>query len=410
MTAGVETSMKKILYISTRMPALSMTWIDREIKELRHAGYEVRTVSRGSPNRSNFSDETLRFYEGTLYLDRVGVLKKLLAQAFIFVRRPSQGIRALLLLLREKEVKGASDRVRLLHHLLQAGYVYLRMRKEGLSHIHAHLLGPPASIALFLSVYLGIPFSFTMHASNIWTDPLMLGTKLLLCRKAVTISRYNKEYLVGRYGTEMEDKIHIIHCGIDPDIYHPGTDRERKRGTVLSVGRLYETKGFRYLLEACRILKEKGVSFRCLVAGDGEEREMLKAMSAEYGTGDLVTFLGGQTKERVLELLREASLFVLPSIVTDRGEREGIPVSIMEAMAMELPVVTTRTVGIPELVEDGIEGLLVEQRNPDQLASALEFLLGNEEVREEMGRRGRLKIIGEFNIHQIPELFFPVFN
>lgn len=406
----IAETMKKILYISTRMPALSMTWIDREINELRSSGYKIKSVSRGSPIKRDFSEETLRFYEDTIYLDQVGMLKKLLSQAYILVCRPSAWIYSIFLILKEQEVKGVRDRFRLLYHMLQAGYVYLRMKKEGLFHIHAHLLGPPASIALFLSIYLRIPFSFTMHASNIWTDPLMLGTKLSLCKKAVTISRYNKNYLVSKYGKDMDDKIHIIHCGIDPGVYKRSPAIERKRGAILAVGRLHETKGFRYLLDACRKLKEKGVDFRCLIAGDGEEKEMLTAMSSELGVGDAVTFLGGQPKERVLELLQETSVFVLPSIITDQGGREGIPVSLMEAMAMELPVVTTRTVGIPELVEDGKEGLLVEQRNTEELAAALEFLLRNEKAGVEMGKQGRLKVLREFNIHEIPEQFSPIFN
>ena len=351
--------MKKILYITTNMPGLSFTFIDREIRVLAAAGYEISTISRASPRKGEVSEEELNYYRNTLYLDQAGIFRLLLAQLHVFVFRPLDWFKIVRLIFDEKEVRNRNDRLRLLKHFVAAGYVYTRIKDSGISHIHAHFLDGPASIALFLSHYLNIPYSFTMHASAIFMDPLMLGTKLRLCKKAVTISEYNKKYLLNKYGENLADKIHIIHCGINPESFTPFHGEKSGRPVVVTVGRLVAMKGFHYLLEACRWLKDKGVLITCLIIGDGEEKEALLRKTAALGIEDMVTFLGAQKQERVVQFLREASIFVLPSIITEEGRRDGIPVSLMEAMAMELPVVSTRLVGIPELDrrhERGIAG------------------------------------------------------
>ena len=198
--------------------------------------------------------------------------------------------------------------------------------------------------------------------------------------------------LLKKYGKALESKIHIIHCGIDVEKFRP---RAAKKGTVpiiLAVGELTERKGFTYLVEACSIMKKNGYSFKCLFVGEGEDREVLNRKSSSVRVDDIVVFLGRQLQEKVLKLLEATTIFCLPSIITDKGGREGIPVALMEAMAMELPVVSTRTAGIPELIGHQREGLLVPQKDPVSLASALEKLLDNKELRIAMGSAARKKL------------------
>ena len=402
--------MKKILYITSELPGLSHTFIDREIRVLAAAGYEISTISRGSPIKGEVSEENLTYYRDTLYLDQASIFSLLLAQLHVLFCRPRDWLMILRLIFDEKEVRNRKDRLRLLKHFVAAGYYYTRIKEEGISHIHAHFLGGPTSVALFLSRYLNIPYSFTMHASAIFMDPLMLGTKLRFCKNCVTISKYNKIHLLNKYGENLADKIHIVHCGIDPESFTPHHGEKSGRPVVVAVGRLVAMKGFHYLLEACRLLKDKGVLFTCLIVGDGEENDRLLSKTISLGIEDVVTFLGAQRQDRVMQLLREASIFVLPSIITEEGRRDGIPVSLMEAMAMELPVISTKLVGIPELIENMKEGLLVEQKNPVELALAMDFLLKDANAREEMGRQARMKVTREFNIHHVPEQFHPIFN
>jgi glycosyltransferase involved in cell wall biosynthesis len=324
---------------------------------------------------------------------------------------PHKWLRLLSLLLREEKVTTRRDRGPLLYSFLQSGYVCARFRREDISHIHAHFLHGPTNIALFASQYLNTPFSFTMHSGqDIFRDPPMLWTALDLCRKAVTISDYNKRYLAGRFGDRLSGKIEVIHCGVDTEIFKPQPRAPNGRPLVVAAGRLVEMKGFRYLVDACKILKDRGLSFTCQLAGSGEDMMYLKGKVASLGLDDVLTLLGAQQEKQILKLLREASVFVLPSIITAQGACDGIPVALMEAMAMEVPVVSTKIVGIPELIEDQTEGLLVEQRNPEQLASAIEFLLHNPTIRAEMGRRGRAKVERDFNIANVPSLLRNVFG
>jgi glycosyltransferase involved in cell wall biosynthesis len=387
-----------------------MTFVIREIEALTNAGYKIDTVSRGWPRKCSISTESLKFCETGLYLDTVSLLAKLYAQLKVIGLKPGQWFNLVLLILSEKEFRGVRDLPRSFYHFLEAGYLYTRLRIAGISHIHAHILNAPTSIALFLSRYLDVPFSFTMHGSQIYVDPLMLKTKLHLCKRAVTVSEFNRNFLLQKYGGEFSQKIKVIHCGIDLSVFTPKTVRKANPTAILAVGRLAEVKGFGYLVEAASLLKKKGVAFECRIVGEGDELDNLKRMSAASDVDDVVSFLGGQPQEQVKKLLEEASIFALPCIVCDDGTREGLPVALMEAMAMELAVVSTKTVGIPELIEDKKEGLLVEQRNPVELASALESLLRNPALCRELGRNGRAKIMREFNIANIPEQFYNIFN
>lgn len=401
--------MKRVLYIGM-IPALSMTFVYREVQALREAGYEIKTVSRGTPNRSQISDEALPFYKATLYLDQVSLVAKVYAQWKVLCSKPREWFSLIGLIMREKEYNSLRDVPRSLYHFLEAGYLYTKFDNDGISQIHAHILNAPTSIALFLSRYLGIPFSFTMHGSRIYVDPLMLRTKLILCKKAVTTSEFNRNFLLKKYGNQFADKIVVIHCGVDVNVFKPQSQPKAVPPIILAVGRLAEVKGLRYLLEACSILKRKGLAFQCQIVGDGEELGLLTKRQASLGIEGVVSFRGSQPQEIVRKLLQEASIFVLPSIVADDGVREGIPVALMEAMAIELPVLSTKTVGIPELIADKKHGLLVEQKNSIALASALEFLLRNPAVGQKMGRSGRTKIIRDFNIAHLPARFDPVFN
>jgi glycosyltransferase involved in cell wall biosynthesis len=402
--------MKRILYITTTLPSVTLTFVYREIEILLKAGYEIYTVSMGRPAREEISAEALWLYETTLYLDQISLPQKFLFYCKSLFLRPRQSFALLLRALREREVRGIRDRIRILYHLLEAGCLFSHFENTGLEHIHSHFLTGPTSLAFFLARYLGIPFSFTMHASLIYVDPLMLRTKLVECKKAVTVSRYNKAFLVSKYGTEFEKKIDIIHCGINLHHFRPNTGEKTAPPVILSVGQLVERKGLRYLVDACALLKKKGLDFRCYIVGNGPEMKFLTHQVKKHSIQNIVKFFGRQPQEEIRRLLRKASVFVLPSIVTNEGGREGIPVALMEAMAMELPMVSTKTVGIPELIENGKEGLLVEQRNARQIASALEYLLKNPHVRDEMGVRGREKVKQHFNIEHLPKLIQPIFN
>jgi colanic acid/amylovoran biosynthesis glycosyltransferase len=164
------------------------------------------------------------------------------------------------------------------------------------------------------------------------------------------------------------------------------------------VGSLEEKKGQTYLVEACRLLKQRGLDFVCHLIGDGQSREALEQQIQAAGLSGLVRLEGGQPRDQVVRMLRQADVVALPSIVTKSGKMEGIPVALMEPLACEVPVVSTRISGIPELVEDGVTGLLVPPQDPAALAGALERLARDPELGRRMGRAGRAKVLREFDL------------
>jgi glycosyltransferase involved in cell wall biosynthesis len=387
-----------------------LTFVYREIEALVAAGYKVKTVSMGRPPISQISEEAIPYYHSTLYLDQYNLLKKILAFVRVVYSKPGKCMKLLIKALSEKEIKGFKDRTRLLYHYLESAFLYDLLKKTKLQHIHAHFLSGPASIACFLSDFLEIPFSFTMHASSIFTDHIMLQHQLRTCKKAVTISEYNKKYLIQTYGNVFENKIDVIHCGIDMQAFKPLDSNKLSPPIILAIGQLFRRKGFLYLVKACKKLKQNGNQFQCWIVGDGPEKSHLKRTIERYQIHGDVLLLGRQSQENVKTYLQKASVFVLPSIITEEGGREGIPVAIMEAMAMQIPVVSTHTAGIPELIQHEKEGLLVDQKNEHQLAAALEYFLKNPEIGLKMGRQGRMKVEEQFNLGHVPELFSPIFN
>jgi glycosyltransferase involved in cell wall biosynthesis len=196
----------------------------------------------------------------------------------------------------------------------------------------------------------------------------------------------------------------VIHCGVDTQVFQPAAGApgpaDGRTFTLVCVGTLHEVKGQEYLVEACRHLAARGIPFRCELVGDGPDRRKLARQALAAGISDRVSFRGSLTREEVREALRAADVVLAPSVPTANGRREGIPVALMEAMASGRPVVASRLSGIPELVADGESGLLVEPRDAEGLARAVERLLGDEGLRRRLGAAGRTKVEREFDLRR----------
>ena len=213
-----------------------------------------------------------------------------------------------------------------------------------------------------------------------------------------------------KYPWIKEEKIGVVHCGIDINEFTPGKKIRNKILKILSVGRLHEQKGFEYLIRACELLKrEWGLDFVCDIIGDGKERPELEEIIREIDLQKEVHLSGAVDQHGVRKAMEKADVLVLPCVAAASGAMDGIPVVLMEAMSMGLPVISTMISGIPELVRNGA-GLLVEPGNVKELASAIEKFAGlDHDKREEAGRRGRSIIEKEFNLKRevgkLTELF-----
>jgi glycosyltransferase involved in cell wall biosynthesis len=283
---------------------------------------------------------------------------------------------------------------------LLAGLFAKEIKRNGIGHVHAHWATHPALAAYVVHRLTGLPYSFTAHAHDIYVEQSMLREKIDDSEFVVTISEFNRRFLAGLYGQEIAKKIDVIHCGIDLDVFQPReTTQKADEFTLICVASLEEKKGHKYLIEACAQLVKKGVALNCLLVGDGDLRAELEAMIQQYGLLQHVKLLGRQPRHRVGELLAQSHALILPSIITSKGKMEGIPVALMEALAMQMPVIATNISGVSELVEHNVTGLLVPEKDASALAAAIEAVRQDPDAAAARGRRGREKVVAEFDLH-----------
>lgn len=394
------TMSQTVLYICSSLPSLTETFIYREIFALERRGVVVETVSMNTPRLENVSAEARSLLETTTFLDQVSQGRKFWAGVCTFLSNPLRFARCLLHWVRAHPMKFPRDYLRLGYHLTEACYLYMRFRGREMRHIHCHFVNSPTSLGLFLSELSGTPFSFTMHASNIWLDPIALGNKLESCKFCVSISEYNKHFILQQYGSQLESKIKVIRCGLDVrqlPVRQPNSSSTRSP-LILAVAQLSRRKGLHVLIEACAILRRDGVDFRCQIVGEGQERSALEDLISGLDLEGVVELLGAKPQEVLPRYLAEADIFALPCVIVEDGGRDGIPVALMEAMLWKIPVITTNILGLPELVDDGIDGVLVPPNDPQALATQMARLLGSDALRTVLGEKGREKIVREFNL------------
>jgi glycosyltransferase involved in cell wall biosynthesis len=270
-------------------------------------------------------------------------------------------------------------------HLFQAGYLANRLLPaSGVTHLHAHFAHSPTSVAMFTSQLTGLPFSFTAHAVDIYTsDPRQLREKIELSRFVVTCTEYNRRHLL-EISDGHKTPIHRIYHGIDLGFFSDNSPKREDPDQpyqLLTIARLTAKKGLPTVLRAIKLLTDKGLSINHVLIGDGADRDKILALIDELGLSPVTRWLGTRPHHEVLEYYRKTDLFVLGCEVASNGDRDGIPNVLLESMAMGVPVVATDISAIPELVENGVTGLLVPPRQPDRLAEAMQRMLTDPELR-----------------------------
>jgi glycosyltransferase involved in cell wall biosynthesis len=266
----------------------------------------------------------------------------------------------------------------------------------------------PTTVTMYAALLTGAGYSFTGHANDLYVHGALLREKVARARFVACISEYNRRFLTVT-GCEVS-RLHIVRCGIDTKRYV--WRAPRPTGAVprlLSVGRLVEKKGFATLINALAMLHERGWRFECGIVGDGPLRADLDALIGKNRMEDCVTLLGALSQEEVKHAFEDTDLFVLACEKAPDGDIDGIPVVLMESMALGVPVVSTRLSGIPELVVDGVSGLLAEPGDSASLAVAMESLLADETRRRALSVEARKTVEREFdsavNAERIATLF-----
>ena len=366
-------------------PRISETFISNEILLLEKLGFNLHLFSMRQP-RENFTHINVKKIRAQVdYLPETLIkpLPRLLYHNLILAaKRPGIYAAALKTAIRRflRTRKSAT-----LKHLLQAGYLAHRfLPASGVTHLHAHFAHSPTSVAMFTGQLTGLPFSFTAHAKDIYTsDPRQLREKIELSRFVVTCTEYNRRHLL-EISDGQKTSIQRIYHGIDVDLFSGNRAERTPPGQpyrILTIARLTAKKGLPTVLRALKLLTDRGLSINHVLIGDGDDRDRILALVSALGLTSVSRWLGTQPHHEVLEHYRNADLFVLGCEVASNGDRDGIPNVLLESMARGLPVVATDISAIPELVENGITGLLVPPRQPDRLAEAMQRMLTDQELR-----------------------------
>ncbi len=274
------------------------------------------------------------------------------------------------------------------------------LQKEPVDHIHAHWGSTTASMAWVISELTGIPWSFTLHRWDIAENNL-LKLKVGRASFARCINENGRREVLQLVGETYYDKVKVIHMGVRlPEKAIIELRPSRSEFVFACPANLLPIKGHLFLIEACALLVNRDIrNFRCLLIGEGPLEGEIRRQIAKLGLGEVVTLVGGLPHEELLQMYShgEIDAVILPSIVTDKGEKEGIPVALMEAMAYGIPVVSTDTGGIPELLS-GKAGIIVREKDARELAEAIEKLMKEDKLRKEIGEAGRMRVRGYFNL------------
>lgn len=397
---------RRIVYYLYAFPNLSETFIQREIAALLRAGMSVRVIAREVAHSDFLGEEARSLSKRTQYL-QAPRRAELLRDAWDLLReRPLRFMNALLYVLccRYERNKSLTRDLELMAAAIQLAAV---LKQKGIHHVHAPWASTDAFVALLAARLLNIVYTVEARAYDIHRHSSAVGREVKLSHAAfvITNSTYNESALRLLLPPERAREIRVVYEGIALNQFEPPEDRRRgSKAKILSVGNLVEPKGLEYLLLACKILKQRGYAFECEIVGGPVTSEtnyhikllkLHKALDVEE-----IVFSGRQPLEYVIARYREADIFVLPAVTATHGGRDITPNVLMEAMAMKLAVVSTQSGAIPEIVEDGISGILVPPRDESGLAQAIIRLLEDPPLAALLGANARKKIEERFDINK----------
>ena len=380
-------------YVTSRYPKLTETFVFREIAELERQGHLVVCFAFALGDGADLHPDARAAARLVILPEALRIAA---AQLYWLRRRPAEYLR----LWAQCAAESAKSPLMLLRTIaaVPVGAVIGRVVVErDIDHIHAHWATHPTTSALVASALADVPFSFTAHAHDIQVDTAMLPWKLRRAAFAVTVSAFNRCILEK---LEPEARVEVVRCGVDAHLFRP---QPRSCATypfrVCCVGRLAPEKGQEYLLQALATLRRNGYIVRCAFVGAGDDQRRLERLSASLGlTG--VAFHGGLGSDGVRQVLADSDVMVLPSVRLPSGRTEGLPVALMEAMSMAVPVVASRVAGVPELVRDGETGLLVDPGSGLQLTEAITRLMDDEAFARRIGEAGRMLVNHEHNLER----------
>jgi glycosyltransferase involved in cell wall biosynthesis len=384
----------RLAYLVNQYPKVSHTFIRREILALERRGIMVSRIALRGWDLPLASVEDHRERERTRFVLKEGVVRLLLCFMSVLVQHPLRMMRAFGL---TWKMSRRSERPLPVHiaYLVEASCILRWLRHEKIEHVHAHFGTNSAEVAMLVHALGGPQWSMTVHGPDEFEKKHLIGLaeKVAHCAFVVAISSFGRGQIFKLSRLKDWPKVHVVHCGLD-DV---GIEREEgpppSAPRLVCVGRLSEAKGHLLLLEAAHRLSVQGVNLELVFAGDGELRPKIEQLIVQYDLQKVVRITGWISGEQVRKEILAARALVLPSFA------EGLPVAIMEAMALGRPVISTYIAGIPELVQSGDLGWLIPSGDVDALVDVIGLCLkAPPELLCRMGRAGRARVMERHNV------------
>jgi glycosyltransferase involved in cell wall biosynthesis len=387
----------RVAYLTSQYPAASHTFIRREVDALRRRGIDLRTFSvrQPSPSERKYPEDALAF-ETTGYLLPMQPFRFLRAHVKAFVRRPLRYVSALALAMRHR-APGTRALLWSLFYFGEAVVLAEALERDGIEHVHSHFANVAGTVGLVAASYLGIGWSVTLHGDMDFDYPsrLLLEAKARAARFVVCVSYFGRAQAMRVIAPSHWEKLCVVRCGVDIGKFTPAAASPKRRLRIVSVGRLSPEKGQLGLLEALAGLVRRGLDVELKLVGTGPLRETIEREIERLGLGDRCELLGQKTESEVAAELAHADIFALSSFL------EGLPVVLMEALAMKLAVVAPCVAGIPELVQHERTGLLFAPSNWRDLEEQLVRFAGDPELRVRLGNAGRERVEAEFDSYRV---------
>jgi colanic acid/amylovoran biosynthesis glycosyltransferase len=390
----------RIAYLLSRYPAISHTFFLKEVQGLRERGLDIHVASINPPDRPLKSlPETEAIEAGKTYYVKPAGLSRIAFQVLrIALLNPGATLRGLYaaLSLGEWDLKA---RFYTLFYLAEALLAGNWMRRESLNHLHVHFGGPVATVGLLTAKTWQIPWSMTLHGPDEFfdQDAFYLRQKIESASFIICISDFCRSQVL-RIAPGLDDaRLEVLRLGVDCHALHPPEPSSVSNSApfplrLVCTGRMVAAKGHRILLEALASLLDQGIGFSCALIGGGPERDSLEFLCKRLGIAEHVRFLGAMAHQPALTEVEQAHVFVLASFA------EGLPVSLMEAMALGIPCISTTIAAIPELIQNSENGLLVPPANPEALCNALIRLANDTEFRHRLGLNARAAVEDRYDL------------
>ncbi len=392
--------MNHLAYVFERFPSFTQTFTVREILELERQGlrpliFSIRDTRLEEESQKHFPPD---LYERVHFLPQgdalVDEVKRLKAEG----KLPQ----SVVLTLRHWSDHGDRSDKRRVH---EAAYIGVKLQEAGVKHAHSHFAGIGARTCWWLKFFYDISYSFTGHANDLFcktdfeiTLARLMGDSCLV----VTVSDYTVRNLQGRF-PESAGKVKRVYNGLNLEPFRAAGQRRDEDAVwggerlIFTVGRLIEKKGFDDLIRACALMKKNGVrDFRCVIVGDGPMEDELRELVVANEVEDCVELAGPKSQDEIIAYLERAAIFALPCVTEKDGGKDNLPTVIMEAMGARVPCVSTVLAGVPDMVIAGVTGRLVEERQPEDFAAAMEEVLSDKKRAVAMGLAGEERAVELF--------------